>query len=224
MARKPNPWKNRDSEEHLAELATIEENLKIFEDELEETGNIWGFSKKGLHGQRAAMSALSTKTGMYAKVPITCKGDNCPYSETCKLLPYDLAPEGEPCPIETTQIELFGKGYSQDIDIESTSFVDKRLVSDLIKYDVMLERCMALMAKEGTPVIDVIIGVADDGTEIRQPVVSKAWEAYEKISKKRNDTYQLLMMTRKDKKKDDSESDKSISEMLSEVLVEQSEE
>lgn len=83
----------------------------------------------------------------------------------------------------------------------------------------MLERCKALLSKEGTPVIDMSIGVDQDGNEIRQPAVSKAWEVYEKVSKKRDQTYQLLLMTRKDKaNKDTSDESQNISKMLQDVI------
>lgn len=191
--------------------------------DLKNSSDIWGYSLKGTEAKKAAMAMISTKTGMYAKVPLICKADSCPYVETCKLIKYDLAPEGEPCPIETSQIEVFGKGYAEDIGYDEASFTDRRMVSDLIRYDVMLERCMALMSKEGTPVIDVLMGIAENGEEIHQPMVSKAWEAYEKISKKRNDTYQLLMMTRKDNKKVGDDENESLSDMLASVINQESE-
>ena len=94
-------------------------------------------------------------------------------------------------------------------------------MSELVTLDIMLERCKALMSKDGTPVIDMAIGVDQEGNEVRQPAVSKAWEAYEKISKKRDQTYQLLMMTRKDRKsKDDDRDGENVSDVLRNVINE----
>ena len=62
--------------------------------------------------------------------------------------------------------------YAKDVDIDTTSFTDITLLNEIIGYDIMLERCRSLMAKEGTPVIDVVVGVAENGEEIRQPAVS----------------------------------------------------
>ena len=92
-------------------------------------------------------------------------------------------------------------------------------MGELIMLDVMLERCKALLAKDGTPVIDMAIGVDQDGNEVRQPAVSKAWEAYEKVSKKRDATYQLLMLTRKDKKNANKDDDaQSLTDTLRDVI------
>ena len=165
------------------------------------------------------MAMLSTKTGMYAKIPLICKSRQCPYSDTCKLLAYDLAPEGEYCPLETAMIEKSACSYAQDIDIDSTSFTDRTLLNEIIGYDIMLERCRALMAKEGTPVIEITTGITELGDEIKQPTVSKAWEAYERISKKRNEVYQLMMLTRKDNKNNNQENQQSMSEILSTLTV-----
>lgn len=191
------------------------ENRKRLEKNVQE---MWGYSTFGLEAKKAAMTMLSTKTGMYARIPIVCKADECPYSESCQLLEHNLAPEGEYCPVETTQIEYRFQGYAEDFGLDDASFTDKCLVSEIINCDIMMERCIALMAKEGDPVIDVVAGISEyDGSEILQPQVSKYWEAYERAGKKRNEAYNLMMATRKDNKGEE-ESDKSISQLLSEAI------
>lgn len=174
----------------IANRENFERNIK----------NVWGHSEVGMEAKKAAMTMLSTKTGMYAKIPIVCKGDACPYSESCPLLPYDLAPIAEKCPIETAQIELRWQGYDEDFDLELSSFTDKAIVSEIINADIMMERCKALMSKEGVPVVEVVAGIAENGEVYTRPEVSKYWEAYERASKKRMEAFALMMATRKDRK------------------------
>lgn len=181
--------------------------------------NLWGHSELGLEAKKAAMTMLSTKTGMYAKIPILCKADACPYAESCPLLPYGLAPEGEFCPIETAQIELRFSSYAKDFDYDDASFTDKCIISEIVNCDIMMERCKALMAKEGVPVSDVVAGVSDSGEVYYRPEVSKFWEAYEKVSKKRDQSYQLMMATRRDKKGSNENQDKSITEIIAEAVI-----
>lgn len=203
----------------LAEDAELEEaktNRLNFERSLANS-NIWNHSSLGVQAKAAAMTMLSTKHGMYARIPLTCKADACPYAESCTLLPYGLAPQGELCPIETAQIELRYVGYSKDFSLDEASFTDKNLISEIINLDIMLERCKALMAKEGVPVIDVVAGISEQGEEFSRPEVSKYFEAYDKAQRRRNELYQLMMATRRDKKNDVKEV-KSLTEVLADVM------
>lgn len=166
--------------------------------------NVWGHSQKGLLGLKAEMQRLSLKTGMYARIPIYCKGENCPYKETCKLFHYGLAPEKEPCPTEVAMIARKVAQYTEefDLDKDDASPTDKALVEEIITMEISMERVKALMAQETEPIQMMVVSVSEDGEPVYQPQVSKTVEAYERFSKKRNADYNLLMATRKDKKKD----------------------
>lgn len=192
--------------EDLLLTNTYSDDRKRFEDSLPE--NPWGLSPKGLEARKAAVSMIRMKTGMYSPIPILCKGDDCPYSESCALLPYNLAPFGEFCPIEIAKIEALVKGYYSDFELDEMSFTDRALVNEVVGLDIMLERCKALMAKEGTPVIDVVIGLSEHGEEIRQPAVSKSIEAYEKLTKRKDQKLQLLAKTNRDRQRFAPEQDR----------------
>lgn len=194
------------------------ENRKKLEANIKTMKNVWGHSEVGSQAKKAAMTMLSTKTGMYAKVPITCKGDGCPYAESCQLLPYDLAPMGEFCPIETAQIELRYQGYAEDFGIDDASFTDKNLIAEIINCDVMIERAKSLISREGMSVVDVVAGIGENGEQYTRPEVSKAWELYERVTKKRNEAYQLMMATRKDKRKDGENDKESLYDRLRESI------
>ena len=163
--------------------------------------NPWGLSKKGLAARKAAQALNAVKTGMYSPIPIVCKGEQCPYSETCAMLPYDLAPVGDFCPIEITKIETLIQGYVSDFDLDEMSFTDRALVNEVVSLDIMLDRCKALMAREGTPVVDVTIGISEHGEEVRQPSVSKSIEAYEKLTKRKDNKLMMLAKTNRDRQR-----------------------
>lgn len=69
------------------EDVTAIQNRELMERNL---SNIWGHSTLGLEAKKAAMSMLSTKNGMYARIPLVCKANSCPYADSCMLLKYDL--------------------------------------------------------------------------------------------------------------------------------------
>lgn len=208
-----------DEEPRSREQQENDRRVSALIEQVKKSDNAWGVSPRAQGAVKLAMAQLATKNGMYARVPLICKADECPYAQQCQLLPYGLAPEGEYCAVELAQIDLRAMGYSQDINFEESSFTDKMLISELITLDIMLERCKALMAKEGTPVVDIAIGVDQEGNEIDQPAVSKAWEAYEKISNKRDKVYKTLMLTRESQKNSDENSDaKSLTDSLREAI------
>lgn len=164
--------------------------------------NVWGFSTLGQEAKSAAMSMLSTKTGLYAKIPITCKAEGCPYESSCALLPYGLAPVSEKCPWEIALIETRYAGYMNDfgLDLDTASFTDSTLVSELINIDVMLERTKALMSIEDTPITDVIAGMTESGEQYTRPEISKAYEIYERNLNRKERILDMMMGTRKSKK------------------------
>ena len=169
--------------------------------------NIWGQDKKGELAVKANMQMLSCKTGMYTRIPIFCKGERCPYAESCISLAEGLAPEGYACPNEVAMITRKVVKYTEEfgLDKEDASYTDEALVEEIILMEVIMERCKALMSQELNPIQMMVAGMSEDGEPIMQPQVSKTMEAYERASKKRNSDYDLLMATRKNKKKDGDE-------------------
>ena len=146
------------------------EKRKLLENNL---SNIWGHSTLGVEAKKAAMSMLSTKNGMYARIPLICKADNCPYADRCLLLKYGLTPKGEPCTKETAAIELRYKPYDEDFGLDNASFTDRNLVSELINYDIMLDRLRTLLSKEEVLVVDVITGISEQGEQYPHPEFAK---------------------------------------------------
>ena len=197
--------KDTDIKAPTAAEVELEENQRNYDKMMAQLKtNVWGHSQKGLLALKASMHQLSLKTGMYARIPIYCKGEHCPYNESCQAFSNGLAPENEPCP---TEVALIGRKVAQytdefDLDKDDASPTDKALVEEIILMEVSMERCKALMSQEVNPIQNVAIGLSEEGEPIYQPQVSKVVEAYERFSKKRNADYNLLMATRKDKKKD----------------------
>lgn len=182
-----------------SESFAAEEARRRFEASLPE--NPWGLSPKGLAARKAASTMVKLKNGMYTPIPIICRSDDCPYADSCSLLSYDLAPAGEFCPTEIAKIEALVQGYYSDFELDEMSFTDRSLVNEVVALDIMIDRCKALMAKEGTPVVDIVIGIAENGTEIRQPAVSKSIEAYEKLTKRKDQKLQFLAKTNRDRQR-----------------------
>lgn len=199
----------------------MSENNSIAELHQNLVSNVWGHTDMALEAKRVAMSMLATKHGLYAKIPISCKADECPYRASCLILKYGIAPEGEICPMEAAQIETRYEGYNQDFNLDESSFTDRNIVSEIINLDIQIERCKALMAVEGVPVVDVIVGVDENtGTPLYRPEVSKFQDAYERLLERRNKLYSLMEATRKDRK-DDVQEVQNIDSIIAAALTKQ---
>lgn len=159
----------------------------------------WQFSDKGQQALVIARQMAAVKHGLYASIPMLCKGPACPYAGTCPLLAMDLAPVAERCPLEVSKIMKRFEQYSKELSIDEDNIVDMTLIKDLIDIDIQLIRADNKLAVDADFIQDVIIMITEHGDEITQPQIHKAVDYKDKLLKKRHDILGLLHSTRKDK-------------------------
>ena len=201
----------------LAEAEELQNKLELFK---ESQANPWGYSPKGQVAKSAAMAMLSTKSGLYARIPITCKGHGCPYSDTCELLKAGLEPVGEKCAIETELIDRAFEGYKFDFGLDdNASYTDLNIIKNIITCDVMLERAQALMAQEGSAISETYAGSNEKtGEDFYNKDISKALELYERHEKQRSRLYDMMLATRKSKAQAKQADENSVSDMMMAAL------
>lgn len=199
------------------DLMTPDERLRGYYAMLN-TQNVWGHDKNGIEALRASMAMLSTKTGMFARIPIYCKGEKCPYSESCGLVQWNIYPKGQACPVEIAMVQQSWEKYWDEFQLTENDYTDIKIVQEIIKMEVYMERCTGLMSKEGSPVQLTVAGVTENGEPIESPQVAKSVEAYERYSKIRERDYGLLLATRRDKlKKGEDKQEKNIFDVIAEA-------
>ena len=198
------------------------EKKNLFLERLQKNGNVWGHSSLSDEAKKAAMAMLSTKTGMYAGIPILCKEERCPYSKTCDLYLNGLTDKGQKCSWECAIVETRYAGYTRDFDLDSedVSYTDQLLIVDLIKADVMIERATRLAALDASPVKDVVVGMSEDGSPIMRPEISKAVEALEKHQNLKYKILDLMNGTRKARKNTGGSGNVSMSQMVENIIQE----
>lgn len=206
-------------EDEIIEAERAIEKRESFLAKLNRDNNVWGHSPMSNEAKKAAMAMLSTKTGLYAGIPILCKEEACPYAQTCELFLNGLVDRGQKCPWECAIVESRYAGYERDFELNdpNTSYTDQLLVVDLIKCDVMIERATRLVSLDGSPVMEVVAGVSDKGQEFTRPEISKAVEALEKHQNSKYKILDMMTATRKAKKGDSVDS-KTIYQMFEESL------
>lgn len=159
----------------------------------------WKLSDEGVEAIKYGVAMNKTKHGMYASIPMLCKGQECQYAEICPILDKGYDPTGERCPLEISLILTRYEDYKDEFNVEEDDFVDMSLIKDLIDYDVQLMRAENKMAIEGDFIQEVVVTVTESGEEVKQPQLSKATEYKERITNKRHKVLELMNSTRKDK-------------------------
>ena len=192
-----------EEKEQLDAMANIEAGYKTLSRQISATEkNRWGYSPAGWLSKKLISKHLnSVKNGIYSIFPIPCKKTGCPYGESCVALKNNMTPPyGEPCVIETAKIENLIVSYANDFDFKSASTTDKILIQELIQTDLLMDRCQIMMAQEGKMLQDVTMGVTEEGEIYTQQVVSRYLDAWEKLSRRRENLFSQMDSTRKAKR------------------------
>lgn len=159
----------------------------------------WKVSEKGMEAIQLAVGMAHTKHGLYAAIPMLCKGEKCPYSKVCPLVDIDAAPEKERCPLEIAMILKKYEEYKDEFGIDERNIVDMELTKDLIDCDIQIFRSENKMAVDGDFLEEFVITVTENGDEVKDNRISKAAEYKEKIQNKKHKILSMMNSTRKDK-------------------------
>lgn len=161
--------------------------------------SVWKLSDKGKEVVSRAIEINRTEYGLYASIPMVCKGEDCIYAQLYPELHDGLSESGERCPVEVAMIMTRYESYTNELDISEKDAVDMSILRDVIDCDIQIIRAENKMAVEGDFVKDVVVGVNDSGVPVTQEQISQAAQYKDKIQIKRNNALKLLNSTRKDK-------------------------
>lgn len=162
---------------------------------------LWQLSQKGRLALSRSMSMQQTKHGLYASIPIICKEKNCPYKEQCYLLEDELAPKGDPCPIEIANLKKLMQLYSEELDVDTSNPADQSLLRDLVDIDISLLRINKKLSIDANIIQHVVVGVSEDGNAFTKPEVHKAYDLQNRLAKRKIKILNELNATPKRKEK-----------------------
>lgn len=185
--------------EKMEEQLQLMKKQKTQEELIKTIPSTWKLSSKGLEAVKRSVALYNTEFGLYASIPMICKGEECIYAELFPELHEGLSEAGERCPVEVAFIISKYDAYSKELEIEKEDAVDMSILRDVIDYDIQIMRAENKMAVEGDFVKDVVVSVNENGAPITQEQISKAAEYKDKVQIKRNKALELLNSTRKDK-------------------------
>lgn len=162
--------------------------------------NPWKLSKKGKQAVSQGVAMFQTGFGLYAAIPLLCKGEECPYALLFPELHEAGVEDGERCPVEVSFIMSKYQQYIKELDIEEEDAVDMSLLRDLIDFDVQILRADNRIAVEGGFTEDQIVAIDEKtGSPVYREEITATANYKDKVQVKRNKTLELLNSTRKDK-------------------------
>ena len=187
-------------EQKLQEMKDEQVDFEINQNSRKNALNsLWNVSRENHEVIAASYQSFGTEFGLYASIPMLCKGENCIYATLYPELHGELTQPGERCPVEIAIILSKYDQYIKDLEIDPEDAVDMSILRDVIDYDVQIVRAENKTAIEGDFVKDVVVGISQTGVEIYQEQITQASEYKQKIQTARNKALNLLNSTRKDK-------------------------
>lgn len=168
----------------------------------------WGQSATNMDEVRKHRQSFNLKHGMFANVPMVCKGGDCPMSEVCTVAMQNR-PVGQRCPIEIAAIIDRYDKYCEQLGLTEQDYFDLSQVKDLVDIEVKLLRANGQLAISGNFIEQVVTGIDDQGNAHLRPELHKATEYEEKLLSRKSKILADLNATRKANKSDSSVDDPS---------------
>ena len=140
------------------------------------------------------------RTSMFSSIPMNCEGARCIFASTCPLLKENLAPVGNPCPIEMSIVAQFTSEYMNQLDVVPDNLVEVSMIRDLVDQEVQYIRKTKLLAKEHF-IQENVIGIDNNGQPIIKKELHLAVELEDRLHKRRKDLRNQLLATREAKAK-----------------------
>lgn len=162
----------------------------------------WMLSERGRQAIAMANRMNKTSAGLYASLPIICRGMACKYHERCPLVRMNIAPYGEVCAIEADMAQRLYAQYVNDFGIkpeDETYFVDMGFIKEMIDIDISMDRANRAIAVDGDFIKDVVVAVANDGRPLKKPELHQGVILKEKLQKRKDSIYKQMIATRESK-------------------------
>ena len=165
----------------------------------------WGATDQWFAGVIKSKNIKNLKYGLSASIPIICRGESCPYVESCYLDGNERV-VGARCPIEVGTIIQMYHMYCEQLGINLDNIdlkehtVDLSLINELVELDIKIMRTQNKLAIDADMISDVIAEIGHKGEMYTRPEVHQAEVLAEKLRKDRHRVFEDLLSTRKSKK------------------------
>lgn len=181
----------------------------------EVTTAMWGLQPALIQEISNMNRVYASKHGMFASVPIICRGQDCAYKDVC-MVSQQQRVVGQRCPMEIAAILSryeqwcmhFEIDTSQNI-IDPADLVDATLIKDLVNIEVQMMRAENKVALNGDFMATTLLDIDKKCNPYFGSIVSPEVEFLQTLQDKKIKILNQLNATRKDKASDKSKANGS---------------
>lgn len=159
----------------------------------------WGQTATNIDEVRKHRQSFNLKHGMFANVPMICKGAACPLHELCTI-PMSKRPIFKRCPIEIAAIIDRYDKFCEELGIGPTDYLYQSQVKDIVDIEVKLLRAQGHLAISGSFIQEVVATVDERGNTHTRPELHKATEYEQQLHDRKRKILADLNATRKSNK------------------------
>lgn len=169
---------------------------------------MWGLTPTKTKQVSNISKVYFTKHGMFASIPILCRGVDCAYKDVCMVDPSERT-VGSRCPMEIaaliTRFNQWCQHFNINIEgetIEAKDLVDATLIKDLVNIEIQILRAENKIALSGDFMGETIIEVDKKCNAYYGTVITPESEFLMTLQDKKMKILNQLNATRKDKAAD----------------------
>lgn len=169
---------------------------------------MWGLTPTKTKQVSNISKVYFTKHGMFASIPILCRGVDCAYKDVCMVDPSERT-IGSRCPMEIaaliTRFNQWCQHFNINIEgeaIESKDLVDATLIKDLVNIEIQILRAENKIALSGDFMGETLVEVDKKCNAYYGTVITPESEFLMTLQDKKMKILNQLNATRKDKAAD----------------------
>ena len=171
---------------------------------------MWGLNSTNIQEINKSAMIRSSKHGMFASVPIVCKGVDCAYKDACTVDPLNRT-AGQRCPMEIGSViarfNYWCNHFELDISgemIKDEEATDASLIRDLVNFEIQMMRCENKIAISGDFMGLTLADIDKKCKPYYESIVAPESEYLLTLQDKKIKILNQLNATRKDKASDKS--------------------
>lgn len=174
----------------------------------EVTTAMWGLQPALIQEISNMNRIYASKHGMFASVPIICRGNDCAYKDVC-MVSQQQRTVGQRCPMEIAAILSRYEQWCMHFEIDTSQnainaadLVDATLIKDLVNIEVQMIRAENKVALNGDFMADTLLDIDKKCNPYFGKIVAPEVEFLMSLQDKKIKILNQLNATRKDKAAD----------------------